>query len=159
MNHWWRVGRESWRRLALLAIVALGLVAIVGSGGGTLGFPDDGFCGECINQPTPPTVSVRPKRVTVQVGAPVTFSAYITSYTGGLAVQWCRQSAGSSECTSIPGATTEDYTLAAANLADDGAQFRAVVSNSAGSSQDSGTLAVSAESPVIFADADFAQSS
>ena len=56
------------RRLALACIVSAGLVAIVGSGGGSFGF-DDRICNVYPEScgPLPPTVAIAPARATLQV--------------------------------------------------------------------------------------------
>jgi hypothetical protein len=151
------------RRAAHVAISALGLLAIVGSGGGDpsacMGYPAPPGCyGE--GGPVPPSVSVDPRRIAVQVGTPVTFTANVYGYAlpRAYTLQWCRQPRGAATCTAIAGATGETYTLAGANLADDGAQFQATVNDANGTAAASATLAVSSSPGVVFADGDFALS-
>jgi len=106
------IATPSPRRLALpVVIVAIGLAAIVGSGGG-VGIPAD-FCSTCLGGgPVAPTVSVSPGRQDVQVGASVTFTASASFGTGGVpSVQWCRQERGAGSCADIPGATALSHTL------------------------------------------------
>jgi hypothetical protein len=72
-----------------------------------------------------PAISVQPADQTVPVGSPVSFSV---SATGAppLRYQWQRNG------SPIPGATAATYSIAAATAADNGAAFRAVVSNGTG---------------------------
>ncbi len=149
-----RPGR--WRRAAGVAVAAAGLAAIVGSGGGAIGFPE--LCYTCGigNVPVPPTVSVSPRRQAVQVGESVTFTASVSPGTGSApSLQWCRQDMGVDGCTDIPGATAHDYTLPAANLADDGATFQLTASNSIGSAQSAGTLTVSSVPGLVVQESEF----
>jgi glucose/arabinose dehydrogenase len=73
-----------------------------------------------------PVLSQHPSNATATVGGSASFTA---AATGGapLAYQWQRNLAN------IPGATGTTYTLSNLQLADNGAKFRCVVSNSAGS--------------------------
>ncbi|MDB5294052.1 MAG: glucose/sorbosone dehydrogenase-related protein [Phycisphaerales bacterium] len=73
-----------------------------------------------------PSVGTPPEARATAEGDPVTFSV---DASGGvpLAYQWQRNG------VNIDGATAAEYTLAAPTLADNGAQFRVVVSNVAGS--------------------------
>jgi glucose/arabinose dehydrogenase len=73
-----------------------------------------------------PNISQQPTSRTVSVGQPATFSVSATG-TGTLTYQWQRNG------TNISGATGTSYTLPSATLADNGAKFRAIVRNSAGS--------------------------
>jgi glucose/arabinose dehydrogenase len=74
---------------------------------------------------TTPTITQQPESSTVAPGTSVTFSVR-ASGPGTLRYQWRRNGAD------ITGATSNDYTLVAA-AGDNGAQFRAVVSNDFGS--------------------------
>jgi len=150
--------RGPFRALLLGAIAALGLVTIVGSGGGiSIGFPP--CVGDyCTDRPTPPLpyAEVQPRWVTVQVGSPATFRVVTENFTGVLSYQWTRSSDGGSSYIAIPGATASSWTLAAANLGDDGAIFTVRVRSTDGSSRTaSGRLAVSSMPPVGFADGEF----
>jgi glucose/arabinose dehydrogenase len=83
-----------------------------------------------------PVIGQQPADVTVAVGQPATFTVEATGATP-LSYQWQRNG------VNISGATSASYTLPAATLADDGAQFRCVVSNSAGTAtSNSATLRV-----------------
>jgi glucose/arabinose dehydrogenase len=73
-----------------------------------------------------PTVTAHPANQTVAPGAPVTFSVR-ASGTPPLGYQWQRDGAN------IVGATSQDYTIMSAGQVDDGAMFRAVVTNDFGS--------------------------
>ena len=74
---------------------------------------------------TAPTITAHPTSRTVQSGAPVTFSVR-ASGTPPLRYQWMRNGA------EITGATAQDYTIAAVVQADNGARFRAQVTNDFG---------------------------
>jgi glucose/arabinose dehydrogenase len=74
----------------------------------------------------PPTITQQPQGRTVAAGSPVTF-AVAAAGAGPLGYQWQRNGAD------IPGANSQSYTINAAAAADDGAQFRAVVTNPFGS--------------------------
>jgi hypothetical protein len=72
-----------------------------------------------------PTIGVHPSDVSVSVGAPATFSVS-ASGTAPLSYQWQRNG------VDVPGAMAASYTLASAQLLDDGALFRCVVTNAFG---------------------------
>jgi glucose/arabinose dehydrogenase len=91
--------------------------------------------------PTPPSFTLHPAGQTVAVGQPATFTVS-ASGTAPLAYQWQRNS------VDLPGATSSSYTLASAQLADDGAQFRCVASNVAGqATSNAATLGVTSNQP------------
>jgi glucose/arabinose dehydrogenase len=71
-----------------------------------------------------PSISVPPQSSTVPAGTTATFN--VTAAGGGLSYQWQRNT------VNIQGATGASYSLTATQ-GDDGAQFRVVVSNTAGS--------------------------
>ena len=73
-----------------------------------------------------PSIMAHPASRTVAPGEAATFSATATG-TNPLNYQWQRNG------TSISGATSASYTTPPVTLADDGAQFQVVVSNSLGS--------------------------
>ena len=72
-----------------------------------------------------PTISTQPTSQTVSVGASAAFEV-AASGSPPLSFQWQRDG------VDIPGATSAIYTLAAAEVTDDGARFRALVTNNAG---------------------------
>jgi Immunoglobulin domain len=72
-----------------------------------------------------PTITQQPASRTVSVGQSATFTV-VASGTAPLSYRWQRNGAN------ITGATASTYTLASATTADNNAQFRCVVSNSAG---------------------------
>jgi hypothetical protein len=164
------IDRIRWRRHGVrYAIVAVGLVAIVGSGGGG---DDCGLFGDWSDKcfdfsgGVPdfqiPWAEVEPQRQTVQVGSPATFTV-TAGNVDQPSYRWCRvATSGAEECTEIAGATGESYTLAAANLGDDGAVFRVTVyaGNGSPSAQAvaAGSLAVSAMPPVVIRDGGFVES-
>ena len=85
-----------------------------------------------------PTISTQPSNQTVTVGQPATFSV-VANGTVPLSYQWQRGT------TPIAGATTMSYTLNPTSATDNGAEFKVVVSNSAGSDTSSpATLTVNA---------------
>jgi hypothetical protein len=150
--------RTALRIGALLAVVILGLVGIVGSGGGgsytdpiCVTYPDS--CG-----PLPPTVSITPERATVQVGGSQTFSAQPSGFADP-AYQWQRSSDGGHTFADTVGATTASYTLAVANLRDDATVFQVLVRKRGGTgtlAQASSRVAVSSSPGVVFQDGEFA---
>ena len=73
-----------------------------------------------------PTITTHPVSQTVSVGKPATFSV-TASGTPPLAFQWQRNG------VDIPSATSATYTIASAQLSDNGARFRARVTNGFGS--------------------------
>jgi glucose/arabinose dehydrogenase len=73
-----------------------------------------------------PAISTPPRNVTVAPGQPATFSV-VANGTAPLSYQWQRGG------INISGARSASFTLAAPTTADNGAQFRVVVSNAAGS--------------------------
>jgi glucose/arabinose dehydrogenase len=75
---------------------------------------------------TAPTITTQPSSRTVAPGAAVTFSVR-ASGPAPLRYQWQRNG------TNIPGATSQDYTIPSVATTDNGARFRAVVSNDNGS--------------------------
>ncbi|MET0167943.1 MAG: PQQ-dependent sugar dehydrogenase, partial [Vicinamibacterales bacterium] len=88
-----------------------------------------------------PSITQHPASRTVAPGASVTFSVR-ASGTPPLRYQWQRNGAN------IAGATAQDYTLASVVQADNGARFRAIVSNGFGSvTSNAAILTVSANRP------------
>ncbi len=154
-------GTTRWLRgLALAGIAALGLVTIVGSGGGGVGFLGsicDTYPSSCLPPPPPPpSASIEPAYITAQVGAPVTYTVATSNLAGSLSYQWRRSSDGGSTFVEIPGATGQTYSLASVSLGDDGALFAATVRGSNGSASSSrGHLAVSSSPGIVFEDAEF----
>lgn len=74
---------------------------------------------------TPPTIASHPENQTVAVGQSATFSVSATG-TPPLNYQWQRNG------VDIPGETSSSFTISNAQLSDNGALFRALVSNSFG---------------------------
>lgn len=137
------------RFLAHVTIAALGGLAIVGSGGGAIGFPDIDYGGGGGSVPIRPSVSVLPYRPTVQAGTIVQFEASASNATPPLSYQWRRDG------VDITGATGRTYTLGGAQLGDDGAVFTVVVSAANGASTGGTVLLVSPLPGVVFEDTDF----
>lgn len=156
-----RIDRPRFRtgvRAALLAaIIVLGLVAIVGSGGGSLGFPPCGppICSDGPYVP-PPEASMTAPRVTALVGTTATFSVTTQNTTGPLSYQWSRSNDGGTTYVEIPGATLSTYTTPTLNLSDDGAQFKVVVLPNV--LVRVGRLTVSAVPGLVFQDGEFVPS-
>ena len=75
---------------------------------------------------TAPSITQHPANRTVAPGASATFSVRASGQ-GTLRYQWQRNG------VNISGATAQDYTIAAATAADNGARFRAIVSSDFGS--------------------------
>ena len=87
---------------------------------------------------TPPAMTVQPQNQNVTVGDPATFSVS-ASGTPILSYQWQRNGAA------ISGATASTYTIASAQLADNGVAFRCQVTNAYGSvTSNSASLTVTA---------------
>lgn len=154
---------RSGRALMHLGIVIVGLTTIVGSGGGgvSLGLPDTAPCVDTLQgcsppPPAPPTAIVTPQRPIVQVGTPVQFS--VGSDVKSPTYHWCWQPKGAATCTEIAGANGAGYVLAAASLADDGAQLQVTVQGGNGQAVGGALVAVSSLPAIDIADAEFAES-
>jgi glucose/arabinose dehydrogenase len=86
----------------------------------------------------PPSIGTHPQSRTVAAGQPVTFNVAATGSTP-LQYQWQRNN------VNIPGANAESYTIPSVTAADNGAQFRCVVTNAFGSAtSNNATLTVTA---------------
>jgi hypothetical protein len=137
--------RRTWRYLLSMVILASGVAAIVGSGGG---FPDFS-----LEMPgpiyIPPRVSVSPSRLTVEQGGTAAFTATAIGATPPVSFQWLRNGA------TIVGATSTTYTLVGANLGDDGAQFSVVINAANGQATSTAVLQVSRYPAVVFQDGEF----
>jgi hypothetical protein len=146
-----------WQRGAALAgIFALGLISIVGSGGGSLGLPSDCPPGlDCSAPPPAPAANVQPPYATALVGTPVTYSAETSNISGIPTYQWSRSSDGGLTYAEISGATGKTYSLASANLGDDGAIFQVVVRASNAAVRAVSHLAVSATPGLVYEDGEF----
>jgi hypothetical protein len=123
--------------LSLSAFLLLAL-ALTGCGGGG---------GGGVTPPTAivPTISTAPAAISVIEGQPATFSVTATG-SAPLGYQWQRSTDGGNTWSNAPGAATApSYSKVAPALADNGALYRVVVTNSAGSvTSDSALLSVSA---------------
>ena len=90
-----------------------------------------------------PTITSHPSNQSVLVGQPASFSVVATG-SGTLTYQWQKN------MVNIGGATGPTYDLAAAELIDNGAKFRCLVTNSFGTAtSNEATLTVSGPPPVI----------
>jgi len=95
---------------------------------------------------TPPSITTQPANQSVAEGQTATFSVAATG-SAPLAYQWQRDG------VNIAGATSASYTTPATTLADDGAAFHCVVTNSAGSvTSNAATLTVTAGGATILSD-------
>lgn len=142
-------------------IVALGLVAVAvgGCGGGASEAPQCSFfsnvCEPTLTAlPAPPDAFIYPDRVTVQVGTAVAFTAQSTGIDNP-AYRWQRSSDGGLNYTDIADANSANYTLARAQLVDDGAVFRVAVSGNGADVHAQARLAVSSLPGVVFQDGEF----
>lgn len=144
------------RTILSLGVAAAGLLAIVGSGGGAVGFPpcEPPVCGP--PPPPLPVATVTPAWATVQVGSPVSWTVSVTDLSGTLTYQWLRRDAGAANYVEIAGATAASYALPSVNLADDGASFLVVVGNGGWlTAQAVARLVVSATPGLVFSDGEF----
>ena len=113
-------------------------------------------CGWSDIPPMPPTITTQPANVTVTEPAAATFSVAASPATAGAALtyQWQRQTGGA--WANVPGATASSYTTpATTRAADNGAQFRVVVSTGAdmpAATSNAATLTV--EAPAVAWQAD-----
>lgn len=137
------------RAVAGVAVAAAGIITLIGSGGGAIGFPEIDWGGGG-GGPTPPYVQILPSRPTVQAGTIVQFEAKLVIGTPPISYRWARDG------VEIAGATGPTYTLGGAQLGDDGARFQVTVSDATGMSSTAGAfLLVSPLPGVVFQDADF----
>jgi glucose/arabinose dehydrogenase len=89
----------------------------------------------------PPSITEHPQSQTVAAGASVTFTVSAEG-SGTLLYQWQRNG------VDIAGATSQSYTINSAAAADNGAQFRAVVTNPfGGAASNAATLTVTTNAP------------
>jgi len=134
-------------RVAQAGVVLLGIIAIVGSGGGAVGFPKIDYK---YNPGTmPPSVVVSPSRQVVQAGTAATFEALVVFPNGPVGYQWRRGG------VDIAGATAPKYTLNGVQMSDDGAVFQAFITASNGVATAGATLFVSPLPAVVFQDEEF----
>ena len=162
MNQVDMAASSAWQQRLVQAVIAtLGLVAIVGSGGGGEGANCSFWSDTCEPEfgpiPPIPSATIGPQRVAVQVGGTLVFR--VQSNLLQPIYGWCRLPAGGSACTEIAGATSDQYTLAGANLTDDGATFWVTVTGSNGSATASSRVAVSSMPGVAFEDGEFLEPS
>jgi len=116
------------RALLVACISLLGVVVIVGSGGGSLGFLPCESETVCNNEPVPsPAAGMSPTWYTALVGSPASFTVTTVHVAGSLSYQWQRSSDGGASYADIAGATSATYAIPSVNLADDKTLFRADV--------------------------------
>ena len=85
--------------------------------------------------PPAPTITQQPHSTAVSPGQAASFSVTATSI--GLSYQWQTAPAGSNSFTDIGGATSSSFTTPAMAVADNGKQFRVIVTNHVGSATSS----------------------
>jgi alpha-tubulin suppressor-like RCC1 family protein len=106
----------------------------------TLDLPTGSNAATLTVTPAPPRITTPPANATVIAPATATFS--VVAAGSGLAYQWQRGT------TNITGATAASYTTPATTVADTGATFRVVVTNTGGSvTSPAATLTVNAPAP------------
>jgi hypothetical protein len=112
--------RGTLRALARVACIALGMLAIVGSGGGIgMGIPDVTIPTFPPASPTP-YVWISPGEPTVQAGTVVRFEARVANLDPPVTYQWRRDG------VDIAGATSASYLLGGAQAGDDLARFQVI---------------------------------
>ncbi|HZU42872.1 MAG TPA: immunoglobulin domain-containing protein [Terriglobales bacterium] len=125
--------RRATELLPVFALLVL-LVSLSSCGGGGNSSPAP------MNNNSAPTITAQPSNQTVAVGQTATFSVTATG-TPPLSYQWQRNGAN------ISGATGASYTTPPVTNADNGAQFKVVVSNSLGNvTSNAATLTIGAAS-------------
>jgi hypothetical protein len=140
--------------LALAAIAAVGVVAIVGSGGGV---PACILCAPGVQEPTI-ELRVNPGSQGVQVGETAVFYAFATpngAASGPLAYVWCKSPGGVGPCVEIPGSIDFKLVLTGLNLADNGSVFGVTVRGINATASAQGNLFVSNTPPVGYRDGEF----
>ncbi|HEV7656587.1 MAG TPA: putative Ig domain-containing protein [Mycobacteriales bacterium] len=96
-----------------------------------------------------PTVTTQPAATTVTSGRTASLSAAADGFPTPTA-KWQRASAGSDSFTDIPGATTTSYTTGTLTTADSGVRYRAVFTNSLGTTtSQAAAMTVSAAAPTV----------
>ena len=139
--------------LVHVAIAALGLLCIVGSGGGigAIGIPD-------VSIPTfpplppSPSVSISPAEPTVQAGTLVRFDARVANMDPPVTYQWRRDG------VDLAGATSASFLLGGAQPGDDLARFQVIVTAPNAVVSSVATLHVSPVPPAAYEDVDFVPS-
>lgn len=144
--------KKMYRHGIRFAIIAAGVVAIVGSGGGWISLGD---WGDSPIYQRYVWVDVEPPRATAQIGQDVVFKAIEGGTLWALSFAWCRLPAGGSSCEPIADAVGPTLTVARVNLTDDQSTYRVRVTNGSSTHTAKALLMVSASSPAIFSDGDF----
>jgi len=113
--------------LSLLSTLLLGLCGCIGKSSNSP-----------ISVPVKPTVTTQPVNQAVTAGQTATFSV-VAAGTAPLTYQWQKNN------VNIPGATLASYTTPATTIADSGATFDVVITNTAGNiTSNAATLTVAA---------------
>lgn len=110
-------------------------------------------------QPPPPTITQQPQDLAVQAPAAATFTIAATGGTPPLSIQWQRSNDGGglwSAINGVPSATTATYTRAATDAkpaatppGDNGARFRAVITDATGVSVTSASALLGVSPAVV----------
>ncbi len=139
-----------WRAsgLALMAAWLLALSACGGGNGNSNGNNGNGNNGGNGGVTiTAPVAQTQPVNASVEAGQSASFSFTATATGEAPGYQWQQSGDGGATWTDIAGATASSYTTPATSESDDGRQFRAIATNSAGSvSSLAAVLAVAAAS-------------
>lgn len=107
-----------------------------------------------LNPPAPPSITQQPQPAATPSGQTATFS--VTASGLNLTYQWQSMASGAASFSNISGATSSSYTTPSTSAADNGTQFRCVVTNPQGSAtsnpatltiQASGTSFITAQTP------------
>ena len=112
-------GEKNWFRWLVLALLAACLAALAACGGG----------GGGSSPPPALRITAQPSDVHVVSGASATF---LVSISGSGSLQWQRSAGGGGAWVAIDGATSSQYVTGATQDADNGAQFRVVVTPGSG---------------------------
>jgi hypothetical protein len=123
-------GEKQFTAGAILLALALGIWGCVGT-----------LKQSTSTKPTLPGFSSQPADQTVMVGQPASFSVTVTG-TAPFTYQWQRNN------TNIGNATSSSYTTPATVAGDNGAKFRVIVTNSAGSTTSNAATLTVSQSPV-----------
>jgi alpha-tubulin suppressor-like RCC1 family protein len=95
-----------------------------------------------------PAVTKQPVSASAEAGQPATFEATASGYPTP-AVQWEESTNSGGSWAAIEGATSTQYTIAAASVAESGDEFRATFKNAAGQIVSSAATLTVTEAPVV----------
>jgi PQQ enzyme repeat len=127
------------KRTLHVAVSGLLVSTLAACGGGISPMPTPVATPPAIT--TAPAITAQPANASVVIGNPATFTV-VASGTAPLSYQWEKNG------MAVTGATTANYTVAAAALGDNGSMYVVMVNNAAGSTKsDVATLTVAASAP------------